>query len=463
MKQIFISTALILTATYTLTAQHSNHNDSLLTLGNPSNIVIEFGKPSYGANSFNLGGEAPDVRFGVHTVVPAKEGYCVYGISRSDKGNPQVWRALTDDGYSFKQTKMLFELPPSRSGTPWLTSQLSVGRDRFILIQVAKGKFYRRGHYFYSFASQKTDSLWRPLQKEPIYQGQDALSIVWNNQLSRFVNYQTAYQILDKRYKDNISPVRRVLHIRTSEDGKTWFPGSSFGIDGPYLSQQEIIVPDSLDTEDTEFYKFNAINLGEFWAGIMVKYVAQPTEFPSLKPWPHGPFLSYEWWISSDGLNWERPFRETSNLDNAPYALAYRLHKPLQFGNELRWIADQKVYTMNRNRMFSIYSRANADVVTKPLQLNGKPLTLEVEFFNRNTDNSKYKNALTQGYIIAELVNSSGNVVKGFEREKCIIRTTDEEKIVLKWGEKHLPDSYGKDSFRLRISFRDVKLYSLSY
>lgn len=439
-------------------------SDTLLTLGVPYNYTPVYGRIKHGADSIRESGMVNQIDFMPQAIKPADGGYWVYGIGRNQQKTPRIWRVFTKDGYTLTDRTVLYDLPPTpETNSRWITSQMAVGDDKLLLIQLSFGKPPRKGHFFYAFGTGSNDQDWRPLQNEIIYKGQDAFSIVWNPSLRRFVNYQTTYQLYNKRFADNISPVRRVLSIRTSPDGISWDPGDSFGVDGPHMDIDKLILPDSLDSEDTEFYKFSVIDLGEFWAGIMVNYVSQPKEFPNTSPWPHGPFLSYEWWISRDGMTWDRPFRETSNLDNTPYDIGYRLHAPLQIGNELRWIANKRIHTMNRSRIFYLYSRANAEILTIPIQLRGKPITVEVDFFERDANYpAQLSGALHQSYVMAELVDDMGNTIPGFERSKCLFRKSDNGKLTLQWEDKFLPED-NSIRVQVRILFRDVRLYSLSY
>jgi len=433
---------------------------NLMTFGYPENLTVEFGRISFGAERPRCAGKATGKTFAIGGVIPDDDGVIVYGLRRGEDHRPQVWRAHTRDGFAYEDARMLFEVPASDPPVRWLAGALAMGDGEMVLLQCELGRPARKGHPFHVFCGRLDGTGWRKLNAEPIYRGQDALSMVWNKKLGKFVNYQTSYQPFAKRFPDNLPNARRVLHIRTSKNGLNWTPGGSFGADGPYLPNEQLITPDEKDYPDTEFYHFSAIDLGEFWAGTMLKYVSQPKELPSHDPWPHGPFLSYEWWISPDGLNWDRPFREKSSLDAMPHSFASRLAQPVVLGHELRWAVGHDVYVLDRRRMFYAYCRANAEVITRELILSGQPVSLEVSF---EAIRRKEQKPLRQGYVMAELLDNDGKVIPGFERDKCLFTPDERTRLTLKWGNRHLPNAGAGRRVRLRLYFRDVRLYSASY
>ena len=426
----------------------------LLTFGFPENIDVGFGRVSFGAESPRQAYEVSGLDFRICCTVPRADHTLVVGL-KSPNGLPQVWRALTQDGIAFTEAAMLFEAPDSVS--PWIAGDVALKDDTLVLLQSQMGTPPTKGHPFHAFSAPLAgDGEWRKLNSELIYRGQDSFALVWNSELKLFVNYQISYQTWPKRFADNMPSVRRVLHIRTSPDGMQWTPGASFGVDGPHLPDEQLIVPDDLDTPDTEFYHFSPVDFGEFWAGIMVKYVSQPGVLPTCGGYPHGPFLDYEWWIGRDGLHWERPFRERSGLDQAEHPFAYFLTQPIVVGDECRWPIRGRVCVLDRRRMFYAYSRANAELTTRLLTLSGQPICLDISFdaVRRGGDP-----ALRQGYLMAELLDPDGAVVQGFDRDKCVFEPDESTRLTLKWGDRHLPGSR-VGPVRLRILFRDVRLYS---
>ena len=441
---------------------------NLLTFGFPKNQKVNFGKISYGAEPPQCAGDVTGMNFHITGMIPDDEGFVVYGRAlayqkRRSFPKAQVWRARTKDGFVFENARMLFEIPKYDPPVHWNGGDVApLGKDQLILFICHLGKPPTKGHPYHAFAGGLDGKGWRRLNPQLVYRGQDAISMGWNSKLGKFVNYQISYQPFIKQFRDNIPKIRRVLHIRTSPDGLNWTPGESFGANGPYLPDEQLIVPDEQDAPDTEFYHFSEIDLGEFWAGTMVKYVPLPTEITRNKSMiaHREPYTSYEWWISPDGLNWERPFRENSALDEMPGSFAFNLGPPIVIGDELRWAVEGNVYVLNRRRMFYTYCRSNAEITTRELVLSGQPISLEVGFA---TVMRHQKGLMRQGYLMAELLDEEGNVIPGFERNKCIFKPSERTRLTLKWGNQSLPEGSIGRSVRLRLHFRGVRLYSASY
>jgi len=456
-RRIILTSVLPILAT-TVCRGDDTVKNKLLTLGFPANVTVEFGQLSFGVEPPGRGGRVTGLGFRICGVVAGDDGTIVHGLARSEKKLPQVWRAYTRDGIEFTDARMLFEVPDSRPRPKWAAGDLALRNGELVLLQCEIGKPPTKGHPFHVFAGPLDGGEWRKLNSEYVYRGQDAFTLVWNDNLKRLVNYQTTYQPWKKRYPDNMPLVRRVLHIRTSPDGLTWTPGGSFGVDGPHLPREQLIVPDDQDSPDTEFYHFAPIDLGQFWAGTLVKYVSQPKSLPTSGRFPHGPFLGYEWWVSDDGLNWERPFRERSGLDATGHPFAYFLSQPIVVGDELRWAVHGEAYVLNRRRMFYAYSRANAEVVTRAVTLSGQAIQVEASFESIRRDADT---AIRQGYLMAELLDTDGNVMPGFERETCVFEPDERTRLTLKWGRQPLPRA--GTTIRLRFCFRDMRLHSVSY
>ncbi len=436
---------------------------NVLTLGFPGNIEsVEFGHLSFGIESPRVDGAVTGLTFTVKETMPGPEGgTIVFGLTQR-KGIDEVWRAATADGRTFTDSKLLYQLP--EADTTWLKGKMTRTGDQLLLMQCQKGSG-GSGHSFHAFGGSIDGSGWQKLKPDPVFSGQDAYCISRDDEQDEYIAYLISFQPWLKHYPDNMPAVRRVLHIRTSHDGLTWTPSNSFGVGGPYLPAGQLIVPDEKDAPDDEFYNFSVINLGEFWLGAMTHYVSQPAFLPRPGSVRHGPFSRCEWWISKDGLEWDRPFREDFSLDAVPYNFANHLYRPMVAGDDLCWAIPtgplgKLRYVLNRRRMCYAYGRENIELVTKPFKLSGAPITLDVSYESVRRGAESF---LFQGYVMAELLDEQGQVIAGFEREKCVFNASEASCLPLVWNGNILPDSSIGRTVSLRLLSRDTRLYSISH
>ena len=432
----------------------------IYTFAFPDEARVDYGKVTFGSERPRFVGKTDGLSFRVCDMVPDGEQTRVVGL-RYEKGRQaaEVYTALTTDAVTFTDAQRLYRLP--KPDIAWLAGDVVLAGDDVHLLICDCGRPAMKGHRFHLFSGKLDGTDWAHRNEEPIYKGQDAFGLVWDEENHRFINYQTTYQKWPKRYKDNMGDdVRRVLHVRTSPDCLTWTPGGSFGVLGPHLPEDQLIVPDQEDPEELEFYKFRPVRFGDYWAGAMLNYVPDPPGLPRSGALPHGPFLSSEWWVSRNGMDWQRPFRETSDLAGINFKLGSHFHTPIQVGDEFRWLANRHVYAMSPERMFFLQGKANTEITTPVLPITENGFRLNVSF------ESVRQNALihmTQGYLMAELRTSDDQPIAGFEREKCRFLPSEQTALPLAWNDKKAPTRLPAEGVRLKLYFRDMRLYSVQY
>lgn len=121
----------------------------------------------------------------------------------------------------------------------------------------------------------------------------DAFSVL--SVMEKLLLYQTALEDWpDKPYPDNLDKKRRILTLRESNDLAQW------------TEQQPLLKPDAEDAPETEFYLMKAFPYGSGYAGLIMKYFADPA-----KPKQHSAILKTELILSHDARRWSRPFRQT--------------------------------------------------------------------------------------------------------------------------------------------------------
>jgi hypothetical protein len=388
---------------------------------------------------------APIASFHPLHAVPADDNGC-YVFACSHRKVPgseprtfqwRLYRGLTPDGYRLTEWKEVFRNPDG----PWLIESMLVRRgntNELFFFTWSRHPQPEKGHAVWGFASP--DGLaWRPISGEPLYLEHDAFGGMWDDRTGRFLTAQVTQQPWKKPYADNIgSDKRRVLSIRVSRDGLTWQRASEAGPDG-------LITPDAEDPPDIEFYRMQPFRLADRYVGIADLYAASP-----LTPAKHGPHLTCEWWVSADGLRWQRPWRQVNAHGQAPYALKIN---PMWFGKEmLFWISGQ-VLGLPEYRIASIGSRSNAEFSTRLFEMPSRPLLLNASIPSGN-------GLFNQAYVTVELRDDSGRTIPGYEHDKCILRNVDDTRIALRWGQRSGTELAGqKVSIRFRL--RWARIYAV--
>jgi len=142
------------------------------------------------------------------------------------------------------------------------------------------------------------------------------------------------------------------------------------------------------------------------------------------------------------------------------FKFSHCFHPPIPVGEEFRWLADRDVYSLQPDRMFFVESRANAELTTPVIAATRQGLELQVSF---ESIRLKRKSHLKQGYLMAELRTADDSPIEGFEKEKCRFLPSDQTSLPLAWNGKKLPTPLPKDGVRLKLYFRDLRIYSLHY
>jgi hypothetical protein len=377
--------------------------------------------------------------------VPQPDGSCLVFGSDSKESPEQpktylwrLYRARTPDGYHFTELKEVYRNPKG----PWLI-EASMARQeptgRLFFYVWSRSAQPEQGHALWGFVGDDGEK-WRPLSDKPVYLDHDAFGMMWDVRTNRFLTGQVTYQPWKKPYADNLgSSKRRVLTMRASQDGLRWKTIGNAGNGG-------LITPDDKDSHDVEFYRMQPFAYGDRYIALADLYAASP-----LTPNKHGPHMACEWWVSVDGIGWQRPWRSLDAQGDTPYPVKMA---PMWFGREmLFWLAGQ-VCGLPEYRIASIGSRSNAEFSSVVFPMPGKPLLL-------NASLSSGHGLFDQAYVQVELRDETNRLVPGYERDKCLLQRIDDTRIPLRWGDKTGKELIGK-KVSLRFYLRSARIYALA-
>lgn len=417
-------------------------------------IEDPFGKLQFGCNTLTYVDKAkglPPIR--VRCIVQQPdESYMVYGATGRMNAPVNIYRARTVDGVHFEQSARGLATGP---GT-WRTEfDIAYDEDNRRLMAYLWQE-YKDSFSLWAYGSDDGGKNWNQLSDKPLYINHDAFSVLWDPRTKQFICYNNTYQPWDRIVPDNIGDrIRRVLSIRTSTDGLDWKPNDDVYQSGPYTPPEELITPDEHDAPDIEFYRFNVFPYADRYVGMMLNYAASPQEANPRHPWTkHGQHCYSEWWVSRDGLDWDRPFRDVFASGEAPSIIE---HPPMLVDGRYLWIIDECVFTLPEDRLFYVGARSNGAFSTKPFEMPAEPLMLDAAMQFTPHGPGMFE----QSYIMAELVDTDHNVIPGFERAKCVHYHLPANRIRLHWGDEDGYRLAGRP-VRLRLYFRDARIYAVT-
>ena len=417
-------------------------------------IENPFGKLHFGCNTLSYVDKAkglPPIR--VRCVVKQPdETYMVFGATGRMNAPINIYRARTVDGIHFEQAERALATGP---GT-WRTEfDIAFDEDRQQLVAYLWQE-YKDSFSLWAYGSHDSGRNWTQLADKPLYINHDAFCMLWDARSKRYLCYNNTYQPWQKVMPDSIGGhIRRVLSIRTSEDGIHWQPDRDIYQSGPYELPEQIITPDEDDPPEVEFYRFDVFPYADRYVGMMLVYAPSPQEANPRYPWTkHGQHCYSEWWVSRDGINWTRPYRDVFASGDAPSIVE---HPPMLVDGRLLWVIDECIFTVPEDRLFFVGSRSNGAFSTRPFEMPADPLMLDAAMQFTPHGGGMFD----QSYVMAELVDAENRVIPGFERTKCVHYYLPANRIRLHWGDEDGFRLFGQ-TVRLRLYFRDARIYAVT-
>ncbi len=429
----------------------------VLTFMQPADALEPVGMLTFEANPLTLRGsitpsagpgQGKEAKAGIPfrslLAVPQPEGGCLVfgGDSHESPEQPKnflwrLYRARTPDGYHFTDLMEIYRNPKG----PWLIEASMVRQattGRLFFYPWSRSSQPGQGHALWGFVSDDGEK-WGPLSDKPIYLDHDAFGMMWDGRSNRFLTGQVTHQPWKKPIADNLgSSQRRVLSMRTSQDGLQWETAGHAGTGG-------LITPDDKDSPEVEFYRMQPFAYGDRYIAMADLYAASP-----LTPNKHGPHLSCEWWVSADGINWQRPWRTVDAQGDASYPIKMA---PMWFGREMLFWLSGQVWGLPEYRLAAIGARSNAEFSSAAFSMPEKTLLL-------NASVPKGHGLFNQAYVQVELRDENHKVIPGYEPSQCLLQNIDDTRIPLRWGEKTGRELSGK-KVSLRFHLRSARIYGL--
>ena len=479
MKLIFAQSVLLLLSLLGFSAVSTANGEEARKPGAPWKLLFSgsedigdtWGKLHFGVTPVRLvrEGEAPAFAFG--GCFPLADGsWEVFGqqLTEVAPGNDlttrvMAWkfvRATTHDGATYDDQQTVFEQSGSWTDHFAIAKNADTGEYLALKLKVDNSGFAYTA--FFSSDGRK----WEEHPGNPLFYDGDSMSLFWSPVLHRFVCINKSLQPYRKHIIDHGGPTpslgddslrdRRVLMIRTSPDGRCWEPsvslddvwnrnGRKASIPAGFLT-----VPDDDDPPDLEFYSGNAFWYYDRAYMMVLNYAAS-----AAAPRKHAPQLDNEWWTSRDGLQWQRPARGVNALEVFPQIPRLDTH-PVVAGGSILFPRGHLMLGLPEDRISYVSARANGEFSTKSFSMPAADL-----FLNAAVPAPERPFATLQSYVMVTVLDENGNVVPGFEAEKCRIVNDDRPDIPLKWGDASLRQLAGQ-TVRLRFFLRSANIYAVT-
>ncbi len=448
-----------------------------LLFSTSQDITDTWGKLHFGATPMQKICDCENPGFELSYCQPGKGGaWDIYGhvMERtSDDANGRarfIWkivRATTRDGSRFENVETVFK-SEAANWTHHFALAWNPEAKEFLALRL---KVDDNGFGYKAYFSPDGRN-WKEHSGNPLFYDCDSLGLFWSAKARRFVCTNKTLQPFLKHLKDHggTHPQnknddlrdRRVIAIRSSADGRQWEPSDSmmdvWNKIGNYkpLPAAQMTVPDADDPPDMEFYR----GIG-FWYHdrsymVVLNYAASAHPLSRGK---HAPQLDTEWWVSRDGLRWERPYRGVNALGDAFPGVYCITHNPMVIDGLLLFHFGNQLLGMKQDRISYVGSRANAEFSTASFQMPDADLQL-----NASIPSADRAFATQQAYVMAAVLDDKGAVVPGFEPEKCLIYApgkTDKTDLPLRWNGKSARELAGR-SIRLRFFLRSANIYAVT-
>ncbi len=280
------------------------------------------------------------------------------------------------------------------------------------------------GEGAYAAVSDKgTD--WSPVAENPVFSGGSGIFSL----LAREEGYDVYQTVLvpwpDKPHPDLVGRQRRVIARRSSAHLLEW------------TLPEQMLQPDDRDPPNTEFYAMRPFFHEGRCLALLLKYWADPA-----RPGQLSRKLATELMVSSDGRQWERPFRDA---DLGIWSFA----EPYPSGNRRMFLVarnrslEQAAY--RTRRLTGVVSHASGRFVTPPFSVPGSPVYLDAD--------------ASQGWIDVEPLDEAGLPLGGVN--PCRARAVDSDRIRLDWDGLLLSD-LPLVRCRLRISMNQATVYGIT-
>lgn len=375
-------------------------------------------------------------------------------------------RARTKDGFNyFEQERKAWD--GDGPGTGMLTQKsmaYNAASSQYLLMYFEWWGHLSHGRGWPLHGYLSDDGLtFKATSKQPAYTSNDGIHVMWDPRTRDYFSYPVLFQPWPKAILDNAEHGRRVIGVIRSSNGIDWQPRG--GLVEHQWKNHSLLTPNEYDPENLEFYWFTPFPYADRYIGMMLLYEPSPPEVNSRAPGvpnAHGPMLATEWWVSRDGLNWNRPYQhqylglepypETGFANGRPGAIQA---DPVIAQNKIIFHTG---YGLPEDRFGAVAAAGNAEFSTHLFVMPRAPVFLNASARYLGPDSNEQNE---QGYIMVEARDERGESIPGYHREACYFKNVDDLFLPLKWGDRCLTELAGQ-KIRLHFYLRNARIYAVT-
>lgn len=337
-------------------------------------------------------------------------------------------------------------------------------KDKFEIVDWYKDTSGRLYHAAYS-----ADGLHWTYYPEPILLGCDTITLSQDPVTGEYLAFHK--RLRDPRVKMNT----RQVFLATSKDMENW------------TEPVPVMVADEIDDAaarqlpggtHSEFYNMSAFPYGGQWLGLVTHF--RRTETPGQtevdrtgpdeeKKKPDTGIIDVQLTHSRDGRNWSRCSDRSPVIPLGPCrydsgSIFGLCNSPVIVGDEM-WMYYTAVTTPHGGhppeKEQSIARAAWRIDGLVSLQAKENEAVVETTAFIPEGKNLIVNADAGKGRLMIEALDAAGKVIKGFEKESCIIENQDSTKLAIQW--KNAPLLPEGEAIRLKFYLKNGDLYSYAF
>ena len=141
--------------------------------------------------------------------------------------------------------------------------------------------------------------------------------------------------------------------------------------------------------------------------------------------------------------------------DSFPSAVCIT-HNPMLIDGKILFHFGDRLLGMKQDRISYVGARSNAEFSTVSFTMPESDLLL-----NAAVPSPDRHFASAQAYVMVGIVDDKGNIMPGWELQKCVIRSHDDIALPLRWNGKSAGEFAGR-RIRLRFLLRSSNVYAVT-